>query len=255
MRFILSVILFTVSLVFLRENIKELTPTLGKLVDKSAEGETKFKQHQIQCESVWKKVNKSGDYEKLSKQDKKIYDNCSETEEDYWGILGSGCSWYCGGGLEKVFSSSSLKSTKSINYSASSINDLNYKTAWIEGIPGYGVGEFIVYDFPPENPRITKIIVVNGYVKSKIAWTDNSRVKKLKMYVDDKPYAILNLADSRQEQSFSIKPIGISDRKDYKKLKLKPRWKIKFEILDVYKGDKFDDTAITEIYFDGIDVH
>jgi hypothetical protein len=25
--------------------------------------------------------------------------------------------------------------------------------------------------------------------------------------------------------------------------------------LEVYKGDKYDDTAITEIYFDGIDVH
>ena len=39
---------------------------------------------------------------------------------------------------------------------------------------------------------------------------------------------------------------------------------MKFEIVDVYKGDKYDDTAITEIYddtaiteiyFDGIDVH
>lgn len=30
---------------------------------------------------------------------------------------------------------------------------------------------------------------------------------------------------------------------------------MKFKILDVYKGDKYDGTAITEIYFDGIDVH
>jgi len=30
---------------------------------------------------------------------------------------------------------------------------------------------------------------------------------------------------------------------------------MKFEILEVFKGDKYDDTAISEIYFDGIDVH
>ena len=30
---------------------------------------------------------------------------------------------------------------------------------------------------------------------------------------------------------------------------------MKFEILEVYKGLKYDDTAISEIYFDGLDVH
>jgi intein/homing endonuclease len=30
---------------------------------------------------------------------------------------------------------------------------------------------------------------------------------------------------------------------------------LKFEITDVYPGDKYDDTAITELFFDGIDVH
>ncbi|MCR5456138.1 MAG: hypothetical protein K6F33_14235, partial [Bacteroidales bacterium] len=31
-------------------------------------------------------------------------------------------------------------------------------------------------------------------------------------------------------------------------------WTMRFEIVDVYKGDKWDDTAISEIYFDGLDV-
>lgn len=32
-------------------------------------------------------------------------------------------------------------------------------------------------------------------------------------------------------------------------------WTLKFEIAEVYKGTKYDDVVITEIYFDGIDVH
>jgi len=34
-------------------------------------------------------------------------------------------------------------------------------------------------------------------------------------------------------------------------LKKIPSWSIKFEILEVYPGDKYDDTAITQIYFGG----
>ena len=32
-----------------------------------------------------------------------------------------------------------------------------------------------------------------------------------------------------------------------------PPWTLKFEIMEVYKGKKYDDVAITEIYFDGLD--
>jgi hypothetical protein len=32
-------------------------------------------------------------------------------------------------------------------------------------------------------------------------------------------------------------------------------WSLKFEIMEVYPGDKYKDTVISDIYFDGIDVH
>jgi hypothetical protein len=237
------------------QTLKEMTPELGYLVDKSPEKEIEFIKSQQKCETLWRKIKNETDIQNLSPSDKKIYENCSEEIENYWDVLGIGCSWYCGGGTDTNSASSELKSFKGIKYSAKNIHDLNYKTAWIEGVPGYGIGESVVYHFPPTGPRITKVIVVNGYVKSKESWEQNSRVKKLKMYIDNKPIAILNLADSRQEQTFQFDPIGVSDRLDWKKMEKMPSWTIKFEILDVYKGTKYDDTAITEIYFDGIDVH
>lgn len=237
------------------QTVKEMQPKLGQLIDKSLQGEIEFIRQREICETVWNKVGNQNDYEKLSPADKKIYDNCDESHESYWDILGAGCSWYCGGGQDTISTSSTLKTYKGIKYSAKNIHDLNYKTAWIEGVSGYGIGESITYHFPPQNPRITDIIIVNGYVKSQTAWQENSRVKKLKMYVDNKPFAILNLADSRQEQTFKFDPLGYGDRVNWEQLQTKPWWTIKFEILEVYKGDKYDDTAITEIYFDGIDVH
>lgn len=97
--------------------------------------------------------------------------------------------------------------------------------------------------------------MVNGYVRTEKAWRENSRVKKLRMYVDDRPFAILHLGDTRQEQAFTFEPLGHADRKDYDQLLTKPWWTMRFEILEVYPGEKYDDTAISEIYFDGIEVH
>lgn len=255
MRHILFFLLSIFTMTICAQTIKEMEPILGYLVDKSPEGEIAFIKQREKCETVWRKVRSQQDFENLSTEDKKIYTNCPDDKDDYWDILGIGCSWYCGGGLDTASASSELKPFKGIKYSANYSHDLNYKTAWIEGVPGYGIGEYLLYSFPPENPRITKVIIVNGYVKSEKVWKENSRVKKLKMYIDGKAFAILNLADTRQEQTFSFDPIGNGDRKNWEKLKSKPWWTMKFEIMDVYQGDKYDETAITEIYFDGIDVH
>jgi hypothetical protein len=251
---LICLILLSFAIETFGQSIKNLKPTLGYLVDKSPEGETEFFRNQKECSDLWKKQNAGSNLTEEEK--KKLEENCMEdAPESYYDILGVGCSWYCGGGQDTQTASSELKQLKEINYFASNAHDLNYKTAWIEGAAGYGIGESLTYHFPPENPRITKIIVVNGYVKSKKTWTENSRVKTLKMYLNDKPFAILNLEDTRREQEFQFDPIGNGDRADWKKLKSLTPWTIKFEIVDIYKGDKFDDTAITEIYFDGIDVH
>lgn len=237
------------------QNIKEINPTLGYLVDKSPEGEIDFIRLQQECERLFERISDESDIEKLTKEEKEFYENCLIDKEGYWDVIGMGCSWYCGGGQDTLSATSELKSYKGINYSASNAHDLDYKTAWVEGVKRYGIGEALTYHFPPENPRITKIIIVNGYVKSEDIWRNNSRVKKLKMYLNDEQFAILNLVDTREEQHFSFEPIGNSDRDNWDELKNKPWWTMRFEIVEVYEGDKYDDTAITEIYFDGIDVH
>ena len=96
MRQIFATILTIFSLAVFGQSVKEMTPTLGYLVDKSPEGEIEFIKAQEKCESVWKKIKNETDIQNLSAEDKKIYDNCSEDIENYWDVLGIGCSWYCG---------------------------------------------------------------------------------------------------------------------------------------------------------------
>ena len=170
-----------------------------------------------------------------------------EVKESVWDVVDAGCSWYCGGGNYKVFASSELKSKQNTKYNAKSANDLSYETAWIEGKENSGIGEYIELSFKNSSPRITSIIISNGYMKSENTWMNNNRVKSLKLYVNGNLLGILQLADTRTDQTFKIGTFGHND--DGSDLVLK------FEIFEVYKGDKFNDTAITEIYFDGVDVH
>jgi hypothetical protein len=235
--------------------VKELKPTKVFALALDAEGEAKFNKDRALFNKVVEKMDKGVKENQLTAEEKRVYSETDDPMGSYWDILGGGCSWYCGGGPDEVKASSSLKAQGTNSYVAQNAHDSDYKTAWVEGVSGYGIGEYLSYKFAPENPRITDVIVVNGYVKSEKAYQENSRVKKLKMYVNDKPYAILNLEDKRSSQRFVVEPIGNGNRQDLEALKLLPAWTLKFEILDVYKGTKYDDVVVSEIYFDGLDVH
>jgi hypothetical protein len=189
--------------------------------------------------------------DKLTTQEQKELDTLleknDETVSNVWDVVSSECSWYCGGGNYNVKASSALPKSAAGIYAALSANDLSYKTAWVEGKEGDGIGEHLEYFFKNDAPRITSIIISNGYVKSESAWKNNNRVKKLKLYLNGKPYRILKLEDTMDDQVFEIGTLG--------KYKNGKDMVLRFEIMEVYKGDKYNDTAITEIYFDGIDVH
>lgn len=258
-QFFLISFFLTFAGILLAQDIKEMYPTLGR----SLEFDPFIGEQWEKADNLVKSVQ--WDASRLTSDDKKFFKQInydylkSEVAPGYYDAIGSGCSWYCGGGPDSISASSYLKSTHpTINYLPKNAHDLSFKNAWVEGSNGNGVGEYLTYYFRQTTPRITKIIIANGYVKSEKAFRDNSRVKQLKMYIDNKPYAILNMEDSRYEQIFEFEPIGneppweSEKRKNLDKL---PKWTMKFEILAIYPGEKYTDTAISEIYFDGIDVH
>ncbi|WP_299180692.1 hypothetical protein [uncultured Aquimarina sp.] len=250
----ITYIFLIIAHILIAQDIKTLTPSI-ELLEFSKEGEHEFNRNWKVCEAIWEKMQNGVEYKDLTAQEQKDLEKVSEVHSDYWQVGTDGCSWYCGASIAMVSASSYLNTQGKTSYVPKNAHDFDYKNAWVEGVNGYGVGEFLEFSFPQENPRITKISIVNGYVKSEKAWIENSRVKKLKMYIDDVPYAILNLKDERATNHFEVDPIGNADRDNYEELAKLPDWTMKFEILEVYPGEKYEDTVISEIYFDGIDVH
>ncbi|MDO4512057.1 MAG: hypothetical protein Q4B68_09615 [Bacteroidales bacterium] len=170
----------------------------------------------------------------------------NEVYTDVFDIVGSGCSFYCGCDIGTIKASSTLAPQGKRSYKASNIHDLNYETAWVEGVKGDGVDQWIEYTLKADNPPITEICVVGGYVRTKKAWQENSRPAVLEVQVDGKRRCMLYLRDVYAEQWFDVGEIKPTGGKPLK---------IRFIIKSVYPGTKYADTAISEIYFDGTGVH
>jgi hypothetical protein len=104
-------------------------------------------------------------------------------------------------------------------------------TAWVEGVKGYGIGEWFELTCNNVNE------IFNGYQATASAWLNNSRVKKFKVYLDKKPLCFLVLKDEMGGQSFTL-PF----ENDWNTPHI-----FRFEIVEVYKGAKWDDVGISEI--------
>jgi hypothetical protein len=121
-------------------------------------------------------------------------------------------------------------------YKAENLIDGNNATAWAEGADGAGIGEWIKFGF--DTPRKVKAIkILAGYAKTEAVYLNNNRVKKLKVIFSDGEPQIAELKDVNDFQRLLI------DRD-------RPTKFVKLEIMEVYKGRKFDDTCLSEIDFE-----
>jgi hypothetical protein len=132
-------------------------------------------------------------------------------------------------------------------YGGNSLKDFDLTNPWLAT---KGVGEYFEYvvtekNRPQNRPNLgfTEFYIFSGHRKNIGLWQLYSRPKKLKMYVNNEPYAYINLANTYKQQSVQFAPIGLAGKAT----------SVKFEIVEVYAGKK-PQVAIAEIAFDGIGI-
>jgi len=230
------------------QNGKDLYPTIEKTYnEKDAQI---FEQNWERCTQIWSKK----DHVYTNEETNFIKNNCDETMGSYWQTTSDGCSWYCGGGPYKITASSTLPPQNNNSYGAHKAHDGMTNTAWVEGVPGNGIGEYLEYSFRTYTPRITVVKIATGYLKSQKAFNENTRAKTIKMVVNNELHSVFHLQDSRTLQVFNVDTLfNIKNEKD--STKIPKEWVVKFIISEIYPGSKYEDLAISEISFDGVDVH
>ena len=137
--------------------------------------------------------------------------------------------------LKIMPSSSSVRLAVQANtyYPANAI-DGKRSTAWIEGVDGPGLGEWIRFDFDREI-NLHRILIQPGYFKSPAVWAQNNRIAIFTAYFSDGTSRDLTFTDRMDSQKVDIGSV-------------RTKW-VKFVIKSVYYGTD-PDTAISEMAFE-----
>lgn len=199
-----------------------------------------------------------GDEEKGQWCTWELDENAPNFGYDDWQWMG--CSSWCAciDFVQEAEASSELASTDG-RYCADNVLRQNRQGAWSEGVEGAGIGESLTYrqsctystdnkwqniTWEKREPEIdgfmhySEICIVNGYAKDQKTWEENGRIKRLVMYINDKPYAYLELEDTILPQYFILP-------KDDIKVPNGGMLEVRFEIAEVYPGNLYEDTCLT----------
>lgn len=143
--------------------------------------------------------------------------------------------------------SSSLQPYNTITYDVSNALDGNYTTAWQEGIEGTGIGQWIQFGFPRQE-MLCGLAVKNGYAKSEELYKNNGKILSFYAEFSD---------GSGQEITFDkydveeISPTYYVAEGFNVYLFEQPVMteSLKLTITDALKGEKYDDTGVSEVIF------
>jgi hypothetical protein len=121
------------------------------------------------------------------------------------------------------------------DYIADNVLDGSVRTAWAEGAPGLGVGARLRFTLP-ERAELTRIRIVNGYGKSRAHLLDNAAAKSIVIDTggDRRPL--------RRRLSRTARPQSV-------RAKFGTTRQVTITITSAYRGDRFEDLAISEVSF------
>jgi len=145
-------------------------------------------------------------------------------------------------------------SSEQAKYPLSNLMDMNLETAWV---PVRGVGEWIEFTFKKPVHDLAGYAMLNGYWKNKDTYYQNNRIKKLKVEIKypGKDWEDIEDWQDEYEDNFSEEPVYFENMFHhtpyvdfcYSLNKNLPVEKVRFTILELYPGTKYDDTCISEI--------
>ncbi|MBN1897784.1 MAG: hypothetical protein JW827_03320 [Spirochaetes bacterium] len=166
-------------------------------------------------------------------------------------------------------------------YGAHNLFDKNSSTAWVEGTEDEGKGQSVYLAI---KEGVKNINIVNGYARSKDIFEKNNRVKvlRLSLYLGiersghaTETQVLFDIYKYNEERNLLLKDTmdvqKIPFPFDWNKLKLfkdeikkakgsdkgsqapdsiNTRYILRFQIKDIYKGAQYNDTCLSDIFFD-----
>ena len=132
------------------------------------------------------------------------------------------------------------------NFEPKNILDGDMKTCWISSGDGKNEDIEIIIDLEEVEginvAVISDIYFFNGDRKDYHTWKDYSRIKKATMTVNDLPYGEIKFEDTYKQQSIDLEKFKIDRTR---------RCRIRFRIVETYKGNVNNQVAVSDIQLIG----
>jgi F5/8 type C domain len=136
------------------------------------------------------------------------------------------------GRYEAAASSTLAPDAAGNRYDAALAKDGDTRTAWSEGAPGAGVGEWLEFSF--DSPvKLTGIELVNGYAKNRGLYRRNGRLSQVRV-VTDGGSRRGTLRDGRMD----FQPVDLRAGRTES---------VRIVIDGVFGGERYEDTLVSEV--------
>ncbi len=130
-----------------------------------------------------------------------------------------------------------LKASGSGSYGPRNLFDGKPETAWVEGVKdGNGEGQIVTLLYPSAR-SFSALVITSGYNKSERLFGRNSRPANVRAIFSNGEERTASLEDRMGQQVFTLSPPVTAQG-------------VSVEILSVYPGSKYTDTAISELAFE-----
>ena len=131
--------------------------------------------------------------------------------------------------------SSVLPPASGTNYEPGNTLDAQLNTAWVEGVEGTGIGQWIRFDFDREID-LRGLTIAPGYFKTPVIWSINNRLAAVAIQFSDGSTQHVRFSDRMEQQHL---PLG----------SIRTSW-VRIVIEEVYFSRDQKDTALSEVLFD-----
>lgn len=140
---------------------------------------------------------------------------------------------------------SEILNGKQVDYLPENLAIEKLTEAWVEGVSGYGENEKISFENRPLNGS-RRLYIINGFFSptKPYLYYDNNRIKTLVINCYQDGF-LVNTVEKILEDTGEMQLLEFSERYS----------SFDFIIKDIYKGRKYDDTALTGIFVDALDVY
>ncbi len=147
---------------------------------------------------------------------------------------------------DRVTASSTLHSKNGV-YDPKYASDGKSATAWCKGKAGQGIGEWVRFEFKKPLP-VTVISFTPFFAKNAAILANNNRIKKMKIEMDGGVNGTVEFSDAKWCNDCQLQyPAPLLNFYEKGNRKFYKTGSIKFTVLEVYQGVKYNDTCISDI--------